>query len=269
MSNRLLQRYTKSMRGAHEEEMNMRRTRRMMGMTMNVEISDPRAGAADLDAVFDLFRAVDERFSTYKEGSEVSRYNRGAVTDATASDELREVLRLCEETKRETAGSFDIRRPGGGIDPSGLVKGWMILRAARLIEARGFDDYAVDAGGDIQSKGVNAEGKPWRFGIRHPFEPDKIVKIVEPRGRGLATSGTYARGAHIYDPLHPGKKLDELVSLTVIAPDVYEADRFATAAFAMGLAGLDFLARRGFEAYAIKPDGTALLTPGFQNYVVS
>ena len=84
---------------------------------------------------------------------------------------------------------------------------------------------------------------------------------------GMATSGTYIRGQHIYNPLDD-KEITEIVSLTVIGPNVYEADRFATAAFAMGKEGINFIERTAeLEGYIIHKDGIATLTSGFEKYV--
>jgi thiamine biosynthesis lipoprotein len=236
-----------------------------MGMPITVEI----VGAPDTtvhDAVFDWFDAVDRRFSTYRDDSETAAINRGRVPEARYSADMREVMALAEKTRLQTGGYFDVHRPDGGFDPSGIVKGWAIRRAAALIAASGARDYFVDASGDIQSAGVNAEGEPWRVGIRNPFEMDEIVKVVQPRGKGIATSGTYARGQHIYDP-HTAGDLDDLVSLTVIGDDVLEADRFATAAFAMGRQGIVFIeSMPGLEGYAIGHDRHATFTSGFEAY---
>jgi thiamine biosynthesis lipoprotein len=65
-----------------------------------------------------------------------------------------------------------------------------------------------------------------------------------------------------------GQPLTEVVSLTVIGPDIYEADRFATAAFAMGQAGIIFVEQlEGFEGYLINQEGQATFTSGFARYV--
>ena len=90
------------------------------------------------------------------------------------------------------------------------------------------------------------------------------VKIVYLSGQGIATSGTYARGQHIINPLEPNVPITEIVSLTVIGPNVYEADRFATAAFAMGKSGIEFIENlEGFEGYMIDSQGIATYTNGF------
>ena len=89
-----------------------------------------------------------------------------------------------------------------------------------------------------------------------------------PRGRGIATSGTYVRGRHIYDPHRPALQITDIVSLTVIGSDVLEADRFATAAFAMGKAGLYFIEELPcLEGYVVDSNGIATQTSGFRAFV--
>lgn len=239
-----------------------------MGMTVSVEIADPRATEADLQAVYDYFHTVDGRFSTYKESSEISQINKGILTESEYSSDMRDVLHLCDETKRLTGGYFNVARPDGALDPSGLVKGWAIQNAANILRQRGFTNYYVDAGGDVQVSGVNGKGEAWNIGILDPFSKEqKIVKVVATSQHGVATSGTYLRGQHIYNPHNPKAPLTDIVSLTVIGPNIYEADRFATAAFAMGRQGIQFIEQLdGFEGYMIDRDGMATLTSGFQKH---
>ncbi len=247
----------------------IRETRIVMGMPVTVEIAN--GGCESLVAdVFAYFEAVDHRFSPFKPQSELGELNSGSVAGPGLSAEMREVLALAARTFAETRGYFDVRRPDGRIDPSGIVKGWAIRNAARLIEAAGVQDFMVDAGGDVQSRGRTADGDPWTIGIRNPFDAQQIIKAVRPCGRGIATSGTYARGQHIYDPHRPGEPITDVVSLTVIGPDVLEADRFATAAFAMGKAGIQFVeAQPQLEGYIVDRSGIATQTSGFKVFVAS
>ena len=92
--------------------------------------------------------------------------------------------------------------------------------------------------------------------------------MLIPKGKGVATSGNYTRGDHIYNP-HTGRYgSDDIVSLTVIGPDVLEADRYATAAFAMGREGIYFIERMaGLEGYEIDAHGTARMTSGLGKYL--
>ena len=88
--------------------------------------------------------------------------------------------------------------------------------------------------------------------------------------RGIATSGTAIRGQHIYDPYRHDKPLMDVVSITIIGPDIYDADRFATAAFAMGRQGIQFIETlAGFEGYMIDMSARATFTSGFERYVLS
>lgn len=239
-----------------------------MGMPVTVEIRDPYVTSEHLKEVFDYFSRVDEQFSTYKPDSEISRINRGELGPGAFSTEMNEVFMLAAETKRQTGGYFDIRQPSGLIDPSGLVKGWAIFKASGILKSAGFYDFYVDAGGDIQTSLPDA-GEIWRVGIRNPFNKSEIVKVVGLANRGMATSGTYERGAHIYNPLDFDRELTDVVSITVIAENVYEADRFATACFAMGERGIEFLENHsGLEGYQIDKDGIATYTSGFEKFVI-
>jgi thiamine biosynthesis lipoprotein len=241
----------------------MRETRLLMGMPITVEICSA-ASPALVGAVFDYFQEIDRRFSTYRSDSEISAINRGEVPVANWSGEMMEVMALAERTKNETGGYFDIRKPNGSLDPSGIVKGWAIRNAAKIVQRACVADFFIDAGGDIQSCGKNASGLDWRVGIRNPFNLGEIIKIVYPRGRGIATSGTYLRGQHIYNPLGVRGPITEIVSITVIGEDVFEADRFATAAFAMGRDGILFLEETpGLEGYMVDSNGRATPTSGF------
>ncbi len=244
----------------------MRETRIQMGMPVTVDVPGVTSAAA-IEAVFGYFDAVDRRFSTYRADSEISGINAGRIRADDFSIEMLEIFALAEQTRRETEGYFDITRPDGTLDPSGVVKGWAIRNAATLLADAGVEGYCVDAGGDVQSAGRNETGAEWSVGIRNPFNDSEIVKIVYPRGRGIATSGSYVRGNHIYNPRHPGALVEDIVSLTVIGPDILEADRFATAAFAMGAAGIDFVeGQLGLEGYCIDAAGIATKTSGFDRF---
>lgn len=256
-------------KGANVEyKRGMKDARLIMGMPIEIEIVGENSGAT-LEVAFNYLVSVDEQFSTYKETSEISRINRGEIKGGEESEAMKEVFALAEKAREETNGYFDMRQPDGLLDPSGIVKSWAILNTAKLIGDAGFENYAVNAGGDIASHGVNADGEEWRFGIRNPFTPEEIIKVVYPRGLGLATSGSYVRGDHIYNPHDPDEKLHEIVSISVIGPDVLEADRFATAAFAMGEKGIEFIeSLPGFEGYAISAQGIATITRHFSQYTV-
>ncbi len=240
-----------------------------MGMTITIEIADSFVKEENFKKIFEYFDSVDKQFSVYKRASEISKINRGEIAEKDYSSEMKEIFVLSEQTKKETNGYFDIKKPNGLIDPSGLVKGWAIYKAAQILWSAGFKNFFVDAGGDIQTSGVNSNGEVWTIGIRSPFKPEtEIVKVLQLTDKGIATSGNYIRGNHVYNPLNKKEILNDIISITVIGPNVYEADRFATAVFAMGKEGINFLENlEGFEGYAIDSKGIATMTSGFNNYV--
>ncbi len=180
---------------------------------------------------------------------------------------MKTIFALAKQTRQETNGYFDIER-SGCYDPSGIVKGWAIYNAAEILRREGFENFYVEAGGDIEAAGENSSGQDWRVGIRNPFTLNEIVKVLSVSNCGVATSGTYIRGQHIYNPKSDGQLITEVVSLTVVGPNIYEADRFATAAFAMGREGIVFIENlEGFEGYMIDRDRQATFTSGWTRYV--
>lgn len=244
----------------------MLQTKLIMGMPITIEI----LGCEDfnlLDEVFNFFKQIDNRFSTYKKNSEISRINRGEIKPEDYSPQMKHILALGEQTKQETMGYFDYVDPvKQQIDPSGIVKGWAISEAAKMLDRQKIYNYYIEAGGDIQVKGKNINKKKWRIGIKNPFNSKEVVKVVVVNKEGVATSGLYERGQHIYNP-KTGRQVNDIVSLTVIGPDIYEADRFATAAFAMGKAGIYFIDQvAGLEGYQIDQTGVAIQSRGFNKY---
>lgn len=238
-----------------------------MGMPITVEIVDANVKSVALEMVFDYFKYVDNKFSTYKDDSEIMKINRGELKEFEYSDNMKEVLRLSEETRLATNNFFNIKKPTGTYDPSGLVKGWAIQKASNLLHENGYNNFCLEVGGDIQTSGTNNDGNPWSIGIRNPFNTSEIVKVVNNTDKGIATSGNYIRGDHIYNPNNTDATLEDIVSFTVIGPDIYEADRFATAAYAMGRDGIYFIENMpGFEAYMIDKNGRAIMTNGFLEY---
>jgi thiamine biosynthesis lipoprotein len=248
----------------------MERTEVIMDMPITVSISPIFGSDAPeeaFEAVFAYFREIDEGFSPFKSGSEVSRMGRGELVPEEASPRMKEVLRICDETAAQTGGYFSAWYRGT-FDPSGVVKGWAIREASRMLDELGLFDHCIEAGGDMEARGLNAEGLPWEIGIRNPFDPSTIIKVLRLSDRGIATSGTYIRGRHIYNPKTGAPVVDGVASLTVVGPDACEADRLSTPAFAMGEEGIGFLSSTpGIEVYAVVRDGMALFTPGLARYM--
>lgn len=244
----------------------MKETRLLWDMPITIEIVDKSADKTLFQNLFGYFEHVDSIFNTYDQSSEISQINRGEIQKEAWSNEIKEVFALCEKTKKETYGYFDHER-NNLIDPLGIVKGWAIKKGADILQGQGYKNFYIDAGGDIQVHGHNTMGTVWTVGIRNPFNRFENIKTLSLKNCAVATSGSYIRGNHIYNPFKQGESVSDIVSLTVIGPDVYEADRFATAAFAMGKQGIYFIEKmQGLEAYIIDKMGIATYTSGFEKF---
>lgn len=245
----------------------MKQTKIIMGMPITIEIVDININPKLIDNIFSYFEYVDQNFSPFIKNSEVSKINNGVLKAHKYSKDLKEILLLSKLTKKETNGFFNIKI-NGKIDPSGLVKGWAIFNASKILTSFRVKNFYIEAGGDIQVSGKNFDNKPWIIGIQNPFNDKEIVKVIRVVDHGVATSGGYYRGSHIYNPKNTNTNLNEVVSLTVIGPNIYEADRFATAAFAMGRDGINFIENlNDFEAYMIDKSGIATYTSNFNKFV--
>ncbi len=209
-----------------------------------------------------VLREVDRVFSTYKNDSPVSRLRRGEMALGEAPPEVAEVLDLCREAREKTGGWFDPWAMPGGVDPTGLVKGWAAGRALSVLAAAGTDGALVNAAGDLASAGVVAPGQPFRAGIADPAAPGALAAVVALDG-ALATSGTYERGSHLLNP-HTQVRESAVASASVTGPDPALADAFATALCVGGADVLERLERvPHYEALVINFDGSRRMTRRF------
>jgi len=247
------------------------RVEHVMGMPVIVEVCDIGFDETVLDHLFAWLRFVDETFSTYRQDSDISRLNRGEIALADAHVSVRSVLRRCESLRRSTRGYFDVAAPmaslGGGVDPSGFVKGWAVEGAGRLLRRAGAKNWCVNAGGDICLNGAPPGCDFWRVGIQHPVERLAVAAVLGLREGAVATSGAYERGDHILDP-HTGLAPDGVLSVTIVGQDLAVADAYATAAFAMGRAGATWAAAlQGHGAIVIFDDDTISYSAGAEPYL--
>ena len=224
------------------------------------------AGAAELGRQLDRARALlhraDEVFSTWRPDSPISRLRSGEITGAQAPAEVAEVLERCAAARELSGGWFDPWAMPGGIDPTGLVKGWAAQSALAAFSAECVVGAMVNAAGDIASSGGMGNGTPFRIGIADPLRPRRLAEIVELTG-AIATSGSYERGNHLIDP-HSGRRAARTASASVTGPDLGLADALATALAVAGAPGLAFIEPlEGYEGLIIGFDGSRRWTGGF------
>lgn len=205
-------------------------------------------------ALFAELHRVDRRLSPWRATSDLCRWDRGELALADAHADLRTVLALCEEARLRTQGWFDVDHAASGPvedgrqalrrDPTGLVKGWAVERAARHLRSLRGHDFLVNAGGDIVVGCDRVDTPDWRLAIEDPADRGRTVTTLTLRTGALATSGTAARGAHIVDPT-TGRRVRHVASASVVGPSLTWADVWATAAFAAGRAAPALLRRQG------------------------
>ena len=162
-----------------------------------------------------------------------------------------------------TNGQLHFRRPGMELDFGGLGKEYAADRAAEVCADLGMRHGFIDLGGDIRVVGPQPDGIPWRIGIRHPRDADRLaVEIALPSG-ALATSGDYERFievdgrryCHILDP-KTGWPAHGLSSVTVISDRCLVAGSLSTAAMLKGPAGAAWLHGLGVRHLVIDEDGS-------------
>jgi FAD:protein FMN transferase len=153
------------------------------------------------------------------------------------------------------------RRPDLRADLSGIAKGYAVDKAAQALAALGIADYMVEAGGEIRTRGHNAEGRPWQIAIERPDAvPQRPHFIVPLAGQSMATSGDYRiyferdgqRYCHEIDPATGAPIRNGLASVSVVAADCGYADAMATALIVLGAdRGQALAEERGVAAYFI------------------
>ena len=232
-----------------------------MGTVASVHVHDdaePSVIDAAVDALWLELDRLEAVFSTFRESSAISRINRGELHLLDAGAEVIEVVDACTWLEHVSSGAFRARRPGDTlVDPAGFVKGWAAELAAQCLDRAGLRQWYLSVGGDIQTRGTSGDGSSWRVAIADPNSDDAraIRAVVEVSGEAVATSGTAARGRHLWDG-RTGRPSDAMASMTVVGPHLTWADAFATVAFVMGLEGIDWVANfDGYRALAITSAG--------------
>jgi thiamine biosynthesis lipoprotein len=216
----------------------------IMGMPISIHLRGasaltPAAEQAVAQA-YAVFREMDRIFSTYRDDSDLMRLRREEVDVSAVSPLVQEARAIGERAERETLGAFTTMLPTGqgdlAFDPTGLVKGWAVDRAAECLRDLPGTSSCINAGGDllvVPSSDLPLEGAgsiAWRVGIENPRDRSQIASTVSLTHGAVATSGTAARGAHLYDP-RTGEMVGRSGSVTVVGPTLLWADIWATALF--------------------------------------
>lgn len=218
-----------------------------MGMPISINIPDC-SNASIFEHADTLLTRIDNLYSPYKLSSEVSKIARGEQTIDHAGKELQSILRIAETYERKTNGYFSVFYDNV-FNPSGIVKSWAIKQLENLLQKEGCYVYMINAAGDIACR--SHESNYWNIGITDPRDTTKTIGTITADTVAVATSGTYQKGNHIYNP-KTKKPTDDLISVTVVGMDIIACDVYATALFAMGYSAAKFAGRlTNYHCYII------------------
>lgn len=214
-----------------------------------------------VDAAEGVLREADDVFSTWRTESPLSRLRRGELTLRDAPRVIIDVLAMCRAARRASQGWFDPWSMPGGVDPTGLVKGWAAQRSLDPLRGWGLCGALVNAAGDVASFGGPSAGEPFRLGVVRPDDPQRLACVVASPD-AVATSGTYERGNHLVNPFTGA--VAPTSSATITGPELGLADALATALALAGPAGLEFVGPlEGYEGLVIDPSGRVVASDGF------
>jgi thiamine biosynthesis lipoprotein len=165
--------------------------------------------------------------------------------------------------------------PNLRLDFGGIAKGWAAHQTVKRLKASG--PALMNAGGDIAISGPRLDNEPWLVGISNPFKPSQDYAILRLYGGGIATSGKDRRrwmqgsllNHHIIDPRTGQPAVTDILTATVIAPTVMEAEAAAKAVFLLGSqAGLDWLeADSALACLLVLDDGQVISSQRAEEYL--
>jgi thiamine biosynthesis lipoprotein len=188
--------------------------------------------------------------------------------------EIAEALKLVDYRRIRIEENRIVLGPGQRITLGGIAKGYAVDKALEALREHGIRRALVDAGGDVGTLGCRGEGGDWVVALRNPRQPQQYVTRIRAAGTAVVTSGDYERYFdeqrsfhHIVDP-RTGYSATELISVTVMARDAFDADAISTSVFVLGAEkGLALVeSMDGVEALLITRERNILRSSGFARY---
>jgi len=269
----------------------------------------------DANIVFDLFYALELEFSRFLGDSSLSLLN--IQRSLTVSDRFIDVIKKCKTLYTKTGGyfnplvsvaqlgyskSFDLKEfkqenikinldfdhvhiDGNTVslardqflDLWWIVKWYALDLAKNYLESKWYQNYIIDAGGDIWVAGLTDLGKNILVGIDDPFTKWYLSATLELKDKAIATSWNYKRKwtiefkeyNHIINPITSSNN-NEITSISLIAEECYLADAYATVCIAMWVdKALEFLKSEHIDAFIICSDQRIYKTDGLDHYNIT
>lgn len=189
------------------------------------------------------------------------RFAEGALPQATLIEQL--LSHIGWDKLRWQAPVLEFPHPGMELDFGGIVKEYAVDRAAAMLQRAGVQHGFINLGGDIRVIGPQPDGAPWRIGIRHPRDPQALLRTLDLSSGALASSGDYercividgVRYGHILNP-RTGWPVRSLAAVSVAAPLCVVAGSAATIAMLKEEDGPAWLESLGLAHLCVSVDGT-------------
>ncbi len=170
------------------------------------------------------------------------------------------------------ASTIFLKEPGMIMDLGGAAKGYVADKVADLLRARGIHNAIVALAGDIRVLGRRADNSPWRIGVQHPREKDKMLTVLDLSDKYISTSGDYERYKivhkkryhHILDP-RTGKTSEGMEAVTLVCDKGAVGDSLTTALFILGTEkGMKLVRSLGYDAIFEDSQGRMVMTDGIK-----
>ena len=190
-----------------------------------------------------------------------------AIIDSSKIDSLLQYVGM--EKIRLVGRKLVKNLPGIKIDVNSIAQGYAVDVVFRYFENLGIENFMVEIGGEVRTKGKNPKGDFWRIGVDKPVDGNGVAgeylqTIILLDNKAITTSGNYRKFfeengqkfSHIIDP-HTGYPYkNNLLSVSVIANDALTADGYDTGLMVLGLEGARDLLKRHpeLDAYMIYSD---------------
>jgi len=290
------------------------KTKFLMGTDITITIFWKKDPNRDIEKVFDIFHNLEEEFSRFKSESSLSILNKkrtwevsdtfinvlnkckeiysdtdfyfnplinvrqlGYSNDFHSNEFKKEDSDLqvnLELEKVEIKGNTVSLQEGQNVDLWGIVKWYGVDKAKEHLDQAWYENYIVDAWGDIFTRWKNKEGGKIVVGIDSPYTRDSIFATIEVENTAIATSGNYKRKrtienqeyTHIINPINSSNN-KEIISITLVGDNCYLVDAYATACIAMGLEKtLEFIKKSHLDGVIMCNDKKVYTTQWMKKY---
>lgn len=189
-------------------------------------------------------------------------FKKGVEPNKKVIDDLRKIVGY-QKVKLTSDNHIQKQDPRIMLDCSAIAKGYGCDVVARLLSKKGINDYMIEIGGEIVTKGINQKQQPWRIGVNKPTEDSlntnqELQTVLNVTDIAMATSGNYRnfyykngkKYAHTIDPKTGYPVQHSLLSATVLAKNCATADAYATSFMVMGLEKAKEILRQHSELMA-------------------